>query len=55
MVFSDKQTAVANQPGHLTGRRWAPTGGPTPVGGEGTPSREVACPAGSAAMFGVCV
>lgn len=56
MVFPDKQTAVANQPSHLTGRRWAPTGGPTPVGGEGTPSREVvACPAGSEAMFGGCI
>lgn len=45
MSFFDRQTAVANQPSHLTGRHKAPTGVPTStqvlVGGEGTPSREV--------------
>jgi hypothetical protein len=45
MSFSDRQTRVTNQPGHLTGRHKAPTGVPTStqvlVGGEETPSREV--------------
>jgi hypothetical protein len=45
LSFFDRQTAAANQPGHLTGRHKAPTGVPTStqvlVGGEETPSRAV--------------
>ena len=54
MAFSDRQAAVACQPRYLAGRHRAPTGAPTPVGGEGTQSPEaVACPAGVPAMFEV--
>lgn len=51
MVFPDRQTAVADQPSYLTGRHRAPTWGPTPWGGEGTPSlAAVAHPAGPSAV-----
>lgn len=54
MSFTDRQTALANQPSHLAGRHRAPTGAPTPVGGEGTQSlAAVACPAGLPAMLEV--
>jgi hypothetical protein len=36
-----KQTAVRQARCVLTGRRWAPTRGPTQWGGEGTLSRQV--------------